>query len=273
MARKSGPSDKDIFDRALELQQELEEQEASQEARANLAAAAQELGVAPEFLLRAEEELIEEHERQAAQRKKWKHRAFSLVLGLLALGVIASFFYSPPPPLAEGPWAESFDAVVSDWSFTSSPGTQAHGGQVEDDSERGRVAAMVVDRFDPGSAKKGRYFANLRANHPPSTMRGYQTMRLWTRGEGLDTVRIYIRGDSRTRWRSPAIPAGKTWQQHTVPLDSFTFQQRQNKGKKWKVKKSRPMGRVERLQLKVGYFVNEADAKGVLFIDDLEFLQ
>ena len=56
MARKSGPSDKDIFDRALELQQELEEQEASEEARADLAAAAQELGVAPEFLLRAEED-------------------------------------------------------------------------------------------------------------------------------------------------------------------------------------------------------------------------
>ena len=143
MVRKSGPSDKDIFDRALELQQELEEQEASQEARADLAAAAQELGVAPEFLLRAEEELLQQDDERAAKRQELRQKALSLVLGLLALGVVASFFYSPPPPLAEGPWIEPFDTVAEDWTFSSSPGTQAHGGQVLDDSERGRVAAMV----------------------------------------------------------------------------------------------------------------------------------
>jgi len=266
------PSDKDIFARALELQEEEQAKVESQEARAALAVAAEELGVSPEFLVRAERQLREQNAAEILDIRARRARTLRILLALAALAVLASFFYRAPPPMADGPWSNGFDSMATDWTLVSSPGTEASSSQSELPSRSGKVGGIWVERFDAASAPKGRYYVNLRAQSPPETIRGYETLSLWTLGDGLDEVRVYFRIDPKSRWRSPPISAGPTWSEQVVPLAAFEYQERSGKGSPWKLADPPPLGRVERLQLKVGYFVNPPEATGSIFFDDLQLL-
>ena len=269
MADDEAPTDDAILSRALELQaidEAAEDRATEREAQAEALA---ELGVSPEYLLRAEEELhrqqLDEQNKQAERKRK----TINIVLGVLILGVVASFAYSPPVPDAT-PWSQNFDHTESDWSVVVSPGTVALAAHF-DDPERGAVTRFTVKRFSAETAKRGRYYANLRVNDAPESLSGLSTMRIWVRGEGLTATRIYIRESKSKRWRSQAINLTDTWTQHTLSLKSFDYQVRDKKS--WSDGGQRDLTSVERIQLKVGYFINEADASGSVYFDDLEVLK
>ena len=270
MPESDTPSDDEILHRALELQSEDEAARDEAETREAQAEALAELGVSPEYLLRAEEELQRKALELSVARKAKRRKGLNLLLSLLILGVVASFAYVPPGPVAEGPWIETFERGHLDWELRVSPGSLAKRASVED-TTRGKVAGLSVMRFDAEQAKNGRYYVNLRLWNPPELLRGLRTMRIWVRGKGLKATRVYIRKDKSSRWRSPEIPLTQEWVQHTIPLNAFDYQERSGK-KKWKMEDPEEITKVERIQIKVGYFINDVDARGSIYVDDLEFL-
>ena len=96
-------------------------------------------------------------------------------------------------------------------------------------------------------------------------------MRLRVRGQGLPEARVYVRRNEKQRWRSPAISISPQWTEHEIALAQFDYQERPKKGAKWERKASQPFGRTEMVQIKVGYFVNEVEDRGTLWVDDLRF--
>lgn len=270
MSNDKAPTDDEILGRALELQAKDQSAEEAKLTRESQAEALAELGVAPEYLLRAEEDLQRERYTLAKQKVARKRRLINVFLALCIIGVVVSFTNAPTLPSATGPWVQSFDTPMGDWSVVTSPGTEAS-ARGADDPVRGKVVAFEVTKFDEAKAKKGRYYANLRLNLPAPTLRGMKTVTLWVRGEGLKATRLYIRKSETERWRSPEISLSSEWVQHTLPLKAFEPQERKRKGKKWKRSAASPMSTAELVQLKVGYFMNEAGARGTVYYDDLVF--
>jgi hypothetical protein len=66
------------------------------------------------------------------------------------------------------------------------------------------------------------------------------------------------------------LPVTAEWIQHTIPLDDFDYQVG-GKGQ-WETTSGDNPRRVDRIQLKVGYFVNDPSLSGTVYFDDLEFL-
>ena len=270
MSDDKAPTDDEILGRALELQAQDQSTEEATLARESQAEALAELGVPPEYLLRAEEDLQRERYALAGAKAERKRKMVNVVLGLCIIGVVASFAHTPSLPQASAPWVQSFDSGMIDWSVVTSPGTEASARAIEDPT-RGKVVAFQVTRFDKAKAKKGRYYANLRSNLPPPLLRGMKRVSLWVRGEGLKATRLYLRKSDTERWRSPEIPVSSEWVEHTLPLNAFDTQVRARKGKKWKQSASIPLSEAERLQLKVGYFINDPGMSGTVYYDDLVF--
>ena len=264
---KTQISEDAILERAMELQSEQTSHAEAIEEREARAAVAAELGVPPEFLIRAETELYKEAVKAKAERASLRRLMLNTLLGFAALFVVFSFVWSPAPAPADQPWAAS--EVVTDWDFLMSPGTKAQAGRGMDEV-RGSVAFLEVKHFDAGQAEGGRYFANLRLRQLPDDLGGYSSMRVWTRGVGLASSRIYIRRDKTHRWRSPGLPVTAQWTQHTIPLEDFDYQVG-GKGQ-WETTSGDNPRRVDRIQLKVGYFVNDPSLSGTVYFDDLEFL-
>ena len=270
MPNDKAPTDDEILGRALELQAKDQSAEEAERARESQAEALAELGVAPDYLLRAEEDLQRERYTLTKKALARKRTLINVFLVICIVGVVVSFTNAPALPSASQPWVQSFDTPMGDWSVVTSPGTEAT-ARALDDPKRGKVVAFEVTKFDEEKAKKGRYYANLRLNLPTPTLRGMKRVTLWVRGEDLKATRLYIRGSETERWRSPEIPLSAEWVQHTLPLNAFEPQERKKKGKKWKRSAPIPMSTAELIQLKVGYFMNEASARGTVYYDDLVF--
>ena len=264
---KTQISEDAIFERAVELQAEQTSHTEAIEEREARAAVAAELGVPPEFLIRAETELYKEAARAKSERASLRRMMLNMLLGSAALFVVVSFVWSPAPAPADQPWMAS--EVATDWDYLTSKGTKAWAGRVMDE-RRGSVGYLEVVHFDAGQAEGGRYFANLRFRQLPDDLGGYSSMRVWTRGAGLASSRIYIRKDKTHRWRSPDLPVTAEWTQHTVPFEDFDYQVG-GKGQ-WETTSGDNPRFVDRLQLKLGYFVNDPSLSGTVYFDDLEFL-
>ncbi len=258
-------SDRDeVLDRAIELWEKDRQRQRDCDDQQVLEEAAKELGVPAEYIQHAADSIAAD--KHLHRRSRQLSLQSALIVGALVLGGFSVHrLVSPPIPMADGPWHATFDDSRG-WVLRSNPGSRAR-FSTDHDPERGDVATIHVDHFE--TPPDGRYYVNLRATPVPATLGGYQVMRLWVRGEGLDAVRVYPRGDRHERWRSPEIPVTNEWTEHVIELTRFDHQVggRAN----WRTRSWEPPGSLDRLQIKVGYFINDVSAQGYVSVDDLRF--
>jgi len=265
---KNKPSDDEILERAMILQYEADAQREAMDDREDRIKAANEVGVSREHLLAAERELYEEREKQNWEDKQLKRLLINIGLLTAFIGVVISYFFIPEYK-ADSPWVESFETTGKGWSFVASPGTRGKGGLIPELGDDRGVGFILVERFDAQKAKNGRYFANLRLNSSID-LKGYSNMRVRIKGHGLlNTIRLYLRDGSK-RWRSPAMTITSEWTEHAIDLSDFDCQKK--KKKSWKGVSCSALDDVDRVQFKVGYFMNNPDDHGVVYIDDLVFV-
>jgi hypothetical protein len=228
-----------------------------------LIATAREMGVPPEYLERAAEQLRMRRAAamvEAQQRRRLLVRSAGIAAAVVGI-VAAAWFFLVPGPVT--PFAETFDGGASRWTLDTSEGTQA-AVRFETRGERGEVAVIAVERFAP--AADGTFRANLDSLAAPADLSRHENVSISVRGEGLETARLYIEGDG-VRWRSPPIRAGSEWNTHTIPLRSFEKQVR--KGDAWSVVPWDAPEGVRRLSVKVGQYMNPPDASGHVEVDDI----
>lgn len=221
-----------------------------------------ELHIPAAYLDKARKDLDDKAQRaRESVRSRRRYMTFAL-FGCLA----AVFLTQTLHPYAFTAWESSF-GDRDDWQLHVNRGTRA--AYTRDlDSEFGSVANLVVSAFSyPTDA---RYFANLRATHPPRTLWGRNEMVIQVRATGsLQATRVYVRSGANERWRSPRIPLTPEWAEHRISVASF---ERQTGGRAawepapWKT----PVG-LTMLQLKVGYSLNELEATGSLGLRSIRF--
>lgn len=241
---------------------EVERSEQSQE----LKKAAEELDLPAEYL---EQAAAVVHAEKVAQIRAARRRRNSVlaVLGV-ALGIWGGWRVTHPPP--PEPVAYTFSAAsANQWTLDRNPESQA---RLTLDPRVGRdgAAVVTVDRFAaPG--QDGRFFVNLNSAQVPPTLAGYDTVAFRVRGDGLSQVRLYLEAGPTERWRSPAVPVSGDWQEARLQLNQFDYQTRRSSSDEWRTGRYRPPGPIERLSFKLGYYVNDMDARGSVTLDDLRF--
>lgn len=249
-----------VLQRAVVLQTLDDEASADRKAHAE---AAQELGITPETLAAAESDLRAQQARltsQARTRRNWLWRtgAFGLLLALAVTGAVVVLDEPPVPPftdeLAEG---------ANRWALTTNPGTAA-AVRFANVPGHGQAAVVTVTRFQPDA--DGRFFANLETARGPAHWPTHGTVRFRLRGEGLATVRLFLEA-GETRWRSAAVAVPGNWREVELPLASFERQER--RGETWRVVGPGRPQEVLRMAWKFGQFMNPADARGEVWLDDL----
>jgi hypothetical protein len=255
---------------AFELQAEHEAGEERKVSDAAFHEAALEVGLDPQLLARAEEELARrerlaaEAARRARRRRRLAAVAVASAIGLGAAGLGLAPVLFPPPP---APWLETFDAsdVAGRWALDRNPDTRATlSWQAE--AGRGQVAVVRVDGFAP--AHDGAYHVNLDGLLAPEDASRYRELVVDLKGS-LPAARVYLEAGTEERWRSPAIAVQRDWTTHRLPLRSFERQERRRGA--WRtVGWSAPEG-VSQLSVKLGHYMNPAEAAGEIFVDALRF--
>ena len=223
---------------------------------------AEALGISRNDLETAASELRAERLADERQRVE-KLRTYGYwTLGVLTLLMVWGLLRTPT---ADEPYSDDF--TTKNWSSYCNTGTTCNLSWRQDDTQ-GTYAQFTVSQFRQLTKK---YFANIRARTPPDTMKGYETMTFKAKGTGLDYICVYIRGDKKRRWRSPKLALTPTWTEYTVKLTDFVYQERSNKKSQWAKEDFEDFGYVDRVQFKLGTFVNDINSKGSVGVDDLEF--
>ena len=261
---KGLPEDKRVavLDRAIVL---LEEREKSADSEAWIAAA-EELGIPRDILEEAALAVRKDVVEQQVQRAHSLRRYAFVGLGLVAAIVVGLMLFPPGP----GRHVYDFDeGAGGQWSLYKNPETKATLSFLSQ-SGRGRVAQLNVGNL-VAARSDGKYLVNLRTEHVPRSFKRFETVSIEVRGEGLESLRIYLRRNETQRWRSEKIPVTTTWTGHTLSLDSFAYQERAGKYSDWLPHSWRSMDTVQMIQLKVGDGVNDIDAAGTVEVDNLIF--
>lgn len=229
----------------------------ARERKATIDAAA-EMEIPVAYLERAAAEVHARRVEQVRRRRRRRNGALATLAAAVAIGGGWRVLH-PPPPAA----------------WTLDTGAPAAVTLVKNDQTRAATtvqdgaATLRVERF--GKEANGDYYANL-TMEPPSTLAGYQTVRLRVRGEGgLRQARFYLENGPTERWRSPAIALTGDWQTVTLRLERFERQTRAEAGGNWRVAAYRAPGGVRQLSLKVGEFMNDVSARGEAAVDDVRF--
>jgi hypothetical protein len=241
---------------------ELERTEQSHE----LKQAAAELDLPPEYLERAAAAVHAERVAQIQTTRRRRNSALA-VLGV-TLGIWGGWRVTHPPP--PEPVAYTFSAASrNQWTLDRNPGSEA---RLTFDERAGSdgAALVTVDRFG-AQGGDGRFFVNLNSTQVPPSLAGYRTVGFRARGDGLAQVRLYLEAGPTERWRSPAVPVSGSWSDARLQLNQFDYQTRRSPSEEWRTQRYRSPGQIERLSFKLGYYVNEADARGTVAIDDLRF--
>ncbi|HLV80411.1 MAG TPA: hypothetical protein VKT32_09015 [Chthonomonadaceae bacterium] len=254
--------------KVVQIASQLYEQDRTKEAEAQerqaYVDAAKEVDLPPEYMERAAAELQTRRIAEVKQRRRVRNGVLATLGGVVALAGLWKVTHRPPEP----PTVYHFAA--QQWRLDVNPETKAN---VTFQSVDGRenVAVLHVDQFTP-RASDGQYFVNLDTTQTPRSLASYRTASFFVRGDGLNTVRLYLEAGPTERWRSPAIPATDAWQQQTVDLKQFDHQVRPSASAPWqRADASQQPDRVEKLSFKVGSYMNDASAHGDIALDDLEF--
>ncbi|MBT3223953.1 MAG: hypothetical protein HN348_33210, partial [Proteobacteria bacterium] len=139
-------------------------------------------------------------------------------------------------------------------------------------TDHGKAARLDVNQLVE-ARDDGKYLVNLRTHHVPRRLGGFETVSLDLRGEGLESLRIYLRRKDTERWRSELIPVTSTWKNQTLDLANFVYQERASTWTDWGPRKWKSMDSVQMIQLKVGTGVNSVGANGLVEVDNLVFGQ
>ncbi len=251
-----------VLDRARRL---FEREETSLDRRAALAAA-EELGIPPDYLERAAAELHAERAARIHTRRRrrnlllWAGSALVL-LGAVAWGGSALTREEARPPVAVAAVAEP----RTGWTLSHNPESRATLVSAERDGRA--VPAVRVEAFASPAGDADGFFANLDSATGPLNLAGYDQVAFDVRGAGLPVVRLYLEASATERWRSPALPVTADWTAQTIPLDRFERQTRTGPSAPWRTVAYRAPARVERLSFKLGGFINEVTARGEIVID------
>lgn len=219
---------------------------------ADPAAVAAELGIPPDYLVRAEAELVRRRATQMRRRRLGSIvAAAALALGLGYAGVSA--ILTTPP--AE-PWSASVE-VRRSWALDVSPGTLAT-LRVTDEAERGPVAAVEVGRAQPRD--DGTWFVNL--DGPEVALApGHHTLAVEMAGT-LPAARVFLEASADERWRSPPVAVRPDWTPHRLKLVHFEHQRRV--GGRWEAGGGGPPTGEVTVSVKLGHFVNPPEATGTV---------
>lgn len=242
----------EVVRRAALLHQQ--EQDDAQERRATVDAAA-EVGLPPESLERAAQEVHAARVVQIQTRRRRRGGALATLGIALALTGGWAVTHRPPP----APAAYQLAAPAEGWHLEQDAGSQA---TLTTSREGTRIQ---VARFGAGQP-----FVNLDSKNVPPTLSGFRTVTFRVRGSGLPQIRLYLE-NGQERWRSPALPVSATWQTQTLPLTEFDRQTRRSASDGWRREGYRAPSAVERLSFKLGSFVNPPTARGAVEISGLEF--
>jgi hypothetical protein len=219
-------------------------------------AAMEEVQVPPDYLRRAEEEILH---RQSRRKQRWQALAVAAVCLVPAAGVLAFVLNRPPST----PIVESFsESPHQKWSLDLNQGSK---GTVE--FAEGR-ATIKVDWFAPG--EDGRYWATLRSVDGDKNLRTLNKLSFRARGEGLTHVRFRFVNGSKS-WVTPSYEIRPEWRAFTVPLNQLDqFKKKRDKETSDGAFDDRPNSSVSEIQIQTGVHVNPSDAKGTVEIDDLD---
>jgi len=222
-------------------------------------AALEEVDVPPEYLERAEAEIVRKEEAAAKRRL-----VIQGCLALVALTFIVNVANALRPPSA--PLTESFASGSSQrWTFERSTGTIAEA------SLDGGLAKIEVRRFgvNPTPPLAGRHWATLRSITGPKDLRTLKELSFRARGVGLQRVRLrFVRGNDS--WATPPVLLDGAWTTYRFSLDRL--ERFRDNGRRSKIVGNgaeRVAGQVNELQVQTGSFVNPVDATGVVEVDDI----
>jgi len=249
--------DEEVMDVAVELHGRMMRDAERETGDHALTVAAAEVGVPPALVEEAVR-IVDERRRVGAARALQKRRVLGGALsGLLALSGLTYAVWPAPVPIV----VEGFEDASSRWSLDKNSESAASLR-----ASSGGTLSIVVERF--GAQADGKYHVNAdrRLELPPLDRHRQVTVR--ARGVGLEVVRLFLEGDG-VRWRSPPITLTPDWRAHTLPLSSFERQVREPSGHR--VVDRGDVGDVRAWSLKVGHFMNAADAAGEVEIDELRF--
>ncbi len=265
MTDSDKPDMGDALERALANQESDEKAEQAEREAEAFVREAQAVGVSPQALKRAQTEL---HQERVARRLATLGR-IKMIGGLALLVVGALLVWRLIFPSAVFSWSEDFDKSPSSrWTLKMSPRNAATLEFPEVDGQ-GRAVALAVTRFAPDG--EGSFYVNVRTKDVPQTLRGYDTMRIRVRGTGLSKVRVYLRHNKTSRWRSPGMKLTDQWTEHVFGFDKFDYQVRASKGAPWKDAARTELSTVKMIQLKVGNGINDITEAGIVYVDDLKF--
>ncbi|MCS6777971.1 MAG: hypothetical protein RMJ43_13755 [Chloroherpetonaceae bacterium] len=240
-------------------QRDLERQGEAQERQAAIRAA-EEVGLPEEYLHRAAAEVHARRVEQVRRRRRWRN-------GLLAAtGVLALFGIT----LAG---VRTLDRPVTRPAPYQLHAQEGWVGQFNRETRasvtvKDSAVILRVDRFAPDG--KGTYFANADTYQVPD-LGAYRSVRFRVRGSGLPYVRLYLENGPLERWRSALIPVTPQAQEVRLPLDQLERLTRARVDDRFRRQEYRKPGRVERLSIKTGDFVNDVSARGEVIIDRLAF--
>lgn len=242
-----------VMDRAWKLQAEREKAEDQARVRAEIGRASAEVGLDTELIGEAERQLARE---DAAARTRMRTRGV-IAAGVFFIAAGAALLLWPAPS-----FSDDFSGAANRWVLDKSRGTEAGVDYVTEEG-RGSVARVRVDKFAP--LPDGTYQVNLDRTGVVSA-KGLDVAAFDVRGDGLTVTRLYLEaGDER--WRSPPLTITPEWTTHELPLSAFDHQIRQ--GGTWQTGGAADPGEVTTLSLKLGHYMNEADAHGEVRFDNL----
>lgn len=252
-------TDTEVLEVAVELQ--AKDELAADDARAKAAVneAAVELGVTPEQLERAEL-AVEYRRRETIVKREQRHRIVRWALGVAVVAGLSVAVWQglkEPPPTV---WSVRFDRQ-SEWAAEVSTGTLATSGHVID-GER-EVTFVHIDHVAPRA--DGTWIVNLDRHGVPA-FAGHTHLSVELSGT-LPSARVYLEAGTDERWRSPPIAIKSEWTRHRLALADFEHQRKVDG--KWKVVSAADPEGITTLSLKLGHFVNEPTATGLVRVAEI----
>jgi hypothetical protein len=253
-----------VLTKAMALQEAADRRAAAEREAALFSSAAAELGVDSAHLDEAAERLRAEDIRRAGEaaeaaarrgeRLRW---AAAVSAVAVVVGGVATWALTPSAP--PEPWVA--DVTQATWQLDVNPGTKA---SITPFEEAGR-GGLRVDVGSFVADERGEYRANL--DGPAPAAGGFTRADVTLRGS-LPVARLYLESGGDERWRSPPIAVPQAWT--TVSLDLRQFEHQVRVGGKWEVVNDASPSGLTNLSVKVGRFMNDATARGDLWLDAVE---